>query len=100
MLAAARVGCGAGKLVLYRSEMDRTLAELADSGDDRLVEIAGVAGNGPVSWRLREIGFCRGAEVRFVRRAPLGDPALYEVRGATLSLRRSEASRIRVRSGV
>lgn len=79
--------------------MDRTLAELADSGDDRLVEIADVTGDGPVSWRLREIGFCRGAEVRFVRRAPLGDPAMYELHGATLSLRRSEASRIRVRSG-
>ncbi len=78
--------------------MDRTLAELADSGDDRLVEIAGVTGDGPVSWRLREIGFCRGSAVRFVRRAPLGDPAMYELHGAVLSLRRSEASRIRVRS--
>ena len=77
--------------------MDRTLADMADSGDKRVVEIAGVSGSGPVSFRLREIGFSRGATVRFVRRAPLGDPALYELHGAILSLRRSEASRIRVR---
>ena len=92
------VPCGdPRKLVRYRSEMERTLAGLADSGDDRLVEIAGVTGDGPVSFRLREIGFCRGARVRFVRRAPLGDPAMYELHGATLSLRQSEARLILVR---
>lgn len=80
--------------------MNRTLAELADAGDDRLVEIAEVTGDDPVNRRLREIGFCRGVEVRFVRRAPLGDPAMYELHGATISLRSSEASRVRVRSVV
>ncbi len=80
--------------------MDRTLAQFADSGDDRLVEIAEVTGGGPIAWRLREIGFCRGTRVRFVRRAPLGDPAMYELHGATISLRRSEARRIRVRPAV
>jgi ferrous iron transport protein A len=31
-----------------------------------------------------------------VRRAPLGDPVVYELRGYHLCLRRSEATRIRV----
>lgn len=77
--------------------MDRTLADMADSRDRRPVEIAEVTGGGAESRRLREIGFCAGAAVRFVRRAPFGDPAMYELRGALLSLRRTEARRIRVR---
>ena len=76
--------------------MDRTLADVADASDERLLEIAEVTGTGTDSRRLREIGFCAGAPIRFVRRAPLGDPAMYELRGALLSLRRSEARRIRV----
>ncbi len=77
--------------------MDRTLADMSDARDERPVEIAEVSGDGAESRRLREIGFCAGAPVRFVRRAPLGDPAMYELRGALLSLRRTEARRIRVR---
>jgi len=77
--------------------MKTTLAHLADAGDSSLVRITEVSGAGAVAWRLREVGFCSGAEVRFVRRAPLGDPAMYEIRGALLSLRRNEARRIRVR---
>ena len=70
---------------------------MSDARDERPVEIAEVTGGGAESRRLREIGFCAGAPVRFVRRAPLGDPAMYELRGALLSLRRSEARWIRVR---
>lgn len=77
--------------------MERTLADMADSRDERLLEIVEVTGGGAESRRLREIGFCAGAAVRFVRRAPFGDPAMYELRSALLSLRRTEARRIRVR---
>ncbi len=77
--------------------MKRTLADLAAVRDRRPVRVVEVTGSGAESARLREIGFCAGATVRFVRRAPLGDPAMYEVRGAVLSLRRGEAGRIRVR---
>ena len=76
--------------------MNRTLADVADASDGRLLEIADVTGTDADSRRLREIGFCAGAAVRFIRRAPLGDPAMYELRGALMSLRRSEARRIRV----
>lgn len=44
--------------------------------------------------RLMEMGLLPGTEVRFVRRAPLGDPMEVEVRGFHLSLRSSEAARI------
>lgn len=42
--------------------------------------------------RLMELGLFPGTEVRFVRRAPLGDPMEVEVRGFHLSLRAREAA--------
>jgi len=51
---------------------------------------------GPAGTRLRDLGFLPGTEVRLVRRAPLGDPAVYELRGAQICLRRTEAQAIHV----
>jgi ferrous iron transport protein A len=56
-----------------------------------------VESGSPVTRRLLDLGFVPGTRVRAVRRAPLGDPTLYELRGAQLCLRRSEARRVRVR---
>jgi Fe2+ transport system protein FeoA len=49
-----------------------------------------------VTRRLMELGLVPGTEITLVRRAPLGDPIELSVRGAHLSLRRSEASQIHV----
>ena len=43
------------------------------------------------------MGFLPDTPVSLIRRAPMGDPGIYELRGYQLCLRRSEASRIRVR---
>lgn len=59
--------------------------------------IESVADGSPISLRLLDLGFVPGTTVRVLRRAPLGDPTLYELRGAQLCLRRSEAERIQVR---
>lgn len=48
------------------------------------------------SVRLMEMGLLPGTAVELIRRAPLGDPLLLRVRGYALSIRKSEASRIRV----
>jgi Fe2+ transport system protein FeoA len=56
-----------------------------------------VAAEAPLATRLADLGFCPGTEVRVVRRAPLGDPVLYELRGYQIALRRREASLVRVR---
>jgi len=56
-----------------------------------------VAATAPLATRLADLGFCPGTEVRAVRRAPLGEPVLYELRGYQIALRRSEASLVRVR---
>jgi ferrous iron transport protein A len=50
-----------------------------------------------VARRLLDLGFIPGSEVRAVRRAPLGDPVVYEVRGTQLCLRGGEAGHIWVR---
>lgn len=59
--------------------------------------VESVEDGSPVSRRLLDLGFLPGTTVRALRRAPLGDPTVYEVRGAQLCLRRSEAGRVRVR---
>lgn len=59
--------------------------------------VAEVTGDGPIERRLRDLGLLPGTRVRVLRRAPLGDPVEYELRGYRLCLRRSEASRVRVR---
>ena len=51
----------------------------------------------PEGHRLQELGFLPQTEVRVVRRAPLGDPIAFSLRGAQICLRRSEAARVRVR---
>lgn len=72
----------------------RPLAELP-AGATGVVE--GVDAGSRIGRRLQDLGFVRGTEVRVIRRAPLGDPVLYELRGTQLCLRRSEARLVQVR---
>lgn len=46
--------------------------------------------------RLDDLGIRNGVEIEVIRRAPLGDPTVYELHGYQLCLRRSESSRVRV----
>jgi ferrous iron transport protein A len=48
---------------------------------------------------LMRIGFVPGAQVRFSRRAPLGDPSVYAVDGTEIALRAETANYIMVRRG-
>jgi len=52
----------------------------------------------PEGRRLLELGFLPETEIRVVRRAPLGDPIAFYLRGGQICLRASEAARIRVRA--
>lgn len=73
-----------------------SLAEL-DDGQTAVLEgyDAGLSG----TWRRRfeDLGLLPDTPVRRVRRAPLGDPIAFEVRGTLLCLRRAEARLVRVR---
>jgi ferrous iron transport protein A len=59
-------------------------------------EVKAVDGASPIGRRLLELGFRPGTPLRVIRRAPLGDPTTYELRGSRFCLRRSEAERITV----
>ena len=55
-----------------------------------------VEGDDEISQRLLEMGVTPGVCVSLIGAAPLGDPLELELRGYHLSLRRSEAARVRV----
>ncbi len=59
-------------------------------------KVVAVDGAGKFSERLRELGFCRGTEVRFERQAPMGGPIIVSLRGYRLCLRIAEAKRIEI----
>jgi len=69
---------------------------LADLEPGAGARVSAVDAGSPIGRRLLDLGFVPGTEVRVVRRAPLGDPIEYELRGTRLCLRRTEARRIRV----
>ncbi len=48
---------------------------------------------------LMRIGFVPGAQVKFSRRAPLGDPSVFAVDGTEIALREETARYIKVRRG-
>lgn len=58
--------------------------------------VVSVGGDTDLRRRLLEMGFCNGAEVEVVRRAPLGDPIEFRLRGYHLSLRDEQAKHVKV----
>lgn len=69
---------------------------LAQVTTGQTARVATVEGTDALAMRLLEMGLTPGCDVRYIGRAPLGDPLEFEVRGYRLSLRKSEASRIHV----
>jgi ferrous iron transport protein A len=55
-----------------------------------------VGGDPELRRRLLEMGFCNGANVEVIRRAPLGDPIEFRLRGYHLSLREEQAKHVQV----
>lgn len=64
----------------------------------QIVEVVSVAGQSSFRRRLMELGLVPGTRVELLRVAPLGDPVELLVRGASLSIRKAEASVIEVSS--
>ncbi|MCL2648031.1 MAG: ferrous iron transport protein A [Phycisphaerales bacterium] len=58
--------------------------------------VASVGGDRELRRRLLEMGFCNGARVQLVRRAPLGDPIEFAIRGYYVSLRAEQARHVTV----
>lgn len=56
--------------------------------------IVNIVGKGPLLRRMLDMGLIRETKVKVIRRAPLGDPIEFEVKGYNLSLRRDEADHV------
>ena len=70
---------------------------LASLQPGSIAVILDVEADTPEGRRLGDLGFVRGTTIRVLKRAPLGDPTVYDLRGYRLCLRRTEAGRVRVR---
>jgi ferrous iron transport protein A len=74
---------------LDRAAGSMPLADLAPGTRALVVE---VRHTGPIGRRLQDLGLLPGTPVTAIRRAPLGDPSVYELRGYRLCLRREDAA--------
>ncbi|MGC9336197.1 MAG: ferrous iron transport protein A, partial [Anaerolineae bacterium] len=59
-------------------------------------QVAEITGAGKHQRRLLDMGFVPGAEVAVMRKAPLGDPVEYGIKGTAVALRRDEADTVLV----
>lgn len=64
----------------------------------RSVYVVAVVGGDPIAQRLGDLGIRRGVRIEVIRRAPLGDPTVFEFCGYQLCLRRTESARVQVSS--
>jgi len=74
--------------------MEKQLSELKPAERGVIVK---VIGTGSVRRRMLDMGLVKGAEIVVVRRAPLGDPIEFQLKGYNLSLRKEEAKNVFVR---
>jgi ferrous iron transport protein A len=72
------------------------MASLSELKAGQCGRIDEVLGDDALVQRLMEMGLLEGAEVEVLGFAPLGDPMEVRLRDYRLSLRRTEAARIRV----
>ena len=68
-----------------------TLDQLQPGQQGQIVRIDGADG---IASRLREMGFIPGEAVKFLRRAPLGDPVKCSIHGSRIAVRNGEARRV------
>ena len=71
--------------------MEKKLSQFA-IGETGVIRM--VTGEGRTRRRLFDMGVTPGANVKLVKVAPLGDPIEVEIRGYSLSLRKSEAENV------
>jgi Fe2+ transport system protein FeoA/Mn-dependent DtxR family transcriptional regulator len=69
------------------------MGELQVGSQARVVEIDG---SGKHQRRMLDMGFVPGAEVTTVRKAPLGDPIEYRIKGTAVALRSKDANTVLV----
>ena len=71
----------------------KTLKDISIGDACKVVKLHG---KGSTKKRIMDMGLIKGADVKVVKVAPLGDPIQLNVRGYELSIRKSEAELIEV----
>lgn len=79
-----------------RSTSEMTTLDQIPKGETALV--LDVLGDDPIARRLGDLGVRKGVEIEVLRRAPMGDPTVFELCSYQLCLRRSESARVKVRT--
>lgn len=73
------------------------MTTLADVSAGQTVVVRGLSHQAPATVdRLLDLGFLPGTPVQVIRRAPLGDPVTFEIRGYQLCLRKQDAQHVTV----
>ena len=70
---------------------EKRLDEMEQGERGKVIEISSC---GSLRSRIMDMGIVRGAEIEMVRRAPLGDPLEFLLKGYKLTLRRAEAANV------
>jgi len=70
---------------------EKRLDEMEQGERGKVIEISSC---GTLRSRIMDMGIVRGAEIEMVRRAPLGDPLEFLLKGYRLTLRRGEAANV------
>lgn len=73
--------------------VERNLSDL-EPGDT--CKVTHVGGSGGDRRRMMDMGIVRGSRIEVVRKAPMGDPVEFLLRGYNLTLRKHEAEVVRV----
>lgn len=76
------------------AQNDHAEIPLSSLKKDQKAVVVRVGGKGAVKRRMMDMGMVPGSEIRVVRVAPFGDPIEFNVKGYSLSLRKSEAKDI------
>lgn len=66
--------------------MEKRLSEMEPGEEGRIIKIE------TKQKRLMDMGIVKGAEIKVIRKASLGDPVEFFLRGYNLSLRKEDAS--------
>ena len=75
---------------------EKRLDEMKQGERGKVIEISSC---GSLRSRIMDMGIVRGAEIEMVRRAPLGDPLEFLLKGYKLTLRKAEAANVLLEVG-
>lgn len=93
MLNRGNIYIKKNSVLKFKGEIEMTLDELPQG---KTADVTVVGGEGPLRQHFLDMGLIPGAEVTFIKFAPLGDPMELMVQGYELTFRVEDAKKIQV----